>query len=212
MSLVQPFVTALLAFFAIMNPLSGTPVFLSLTQGESESTRKTIALRAVLLAFGIITVFAVFGKVLFEAFGITLPALRIAGGIVVFLVGFHMLQSQTSSVQHPSAGDTEAARTQELSVAISPLGMPLLAGPGSIATAMNLSAQGGISGVIATVVAFAVMCLVTYLFFRFGGDLMRRLGTNALNVISRLMGLILAVIGVQMLVMGLGQALPGLAH
>lgn len=122
-----------------------------------------------------------------------------------------MVQGNASAVQHPSDDDKKSAVQQEMSVAISPLGMPLLAGPGTIATAMNLSAEHGFTGTIACVIAFAVLCAATYLLFRFGAPIVKLIGQNAMKVITRLMGLILAVIGVQMLVAGLQAAFPVLA-
>jgi len=209
--MAHQFVVAFMAFFAMMNPVAGLPVFLSLTASDDKRTERRIATRALLLAFGIVTVFAVGGKLIFELFGITLPALRIAGGAVVFLIGFHMLQGQHSSVQHPSPDDQSSAAAQQLSVAVSPLAMPLLAGPGTIATAMNLSAAGGLAAMGVTIAAFAVLCVVTWLLFSYGSPLVTRIGPSALNVTTRLMGLILAVIGAQMLTTGLKGALPGLA-
>ncbi len=199
-------VTVFMAFFAIMNPVAGVPVFLGLTSGDDEQTTRSVALRALLLAFAIVAVFSVAGKVIFDVFGLTLPAFRITGGIIVFFIGLHMLQGNQSSVQHPSEADKRNSRDAALSVAISPLGMPLLAGPGTIATAMNFSAGGGIGAMVVTISVFAVLCIITYLFFIFGEKLVGYLGTSALGVITRMMGLILAAIGTQMVIEGLQKA------
>ncbi|VAW37175.1 MarC family integral membrane protein, partial [hydrothermal vent metagenome] len=93
-----------------------------------------------------------------------------------------------------------------LSVAISPLAMPILAGPGTIATAMNFSAGGGLTGMVVTIISFAVLCLITYVFFVFGEKFVTFIGVGALGVITRMMGLILAVIGTQMVIEGLHGA------
>lgn len=199
-------ITVFMAFFAIMNPIAGTPVFLSLTSGDDRETTKAVALKALIVAFVIIASFAVAGKLIFEMFGLTLPAFRITGGIIVFFIGLHMLQGNQSSVQHPSEEDKQDSREAALSVAISPLAMPLLAGPGTIATAMSFSAGSGVSGTLVTILAFAVLCLITYFFFIFGGKLVHYLGASALGVITRMMGLILAVIGTQMVVEGIHGA------
>lgn len=196
-------VTVFMAFFAIMNPIAGVPVFLSLTSGDDEQTTRSVALRALLIAFAIVALFSVAGKVIFDVFGLTPEAFRITGGIIVFVIGLHMLQGNQSSVQHPSEGDKRSARDAALSVAISPLGMPLLAGPGTIATAMNFSAGGGMTAMVVTVSVFALLCLVTYAFFIFGGKLVGYLGASALGVVTRMMGLILAAIGTQMVIEGL---------
>ncbi|HKK02159.1 MAG TPA: MarC family protein, partial [Desulfuromonadales bacterium] len=91
----------------------------------------------------------------------------------------------------------------ELSVAVSPLAVPILAGPGTIATAMNYSASGGVANMLITIGAFAVLCLITYIFFISGERFIRYIGENAVKVITRLMGLILAVVGSQMLIQGI---------
>ena len=196
-------VTVFMAFFAIMNPIAGVPVFLSLTSGDDEQTTRSVALRALLVAFAIVALFSVAGKVIFDVFGLTPAAFRITGGIIVFIIGLHMLQGNQSSVQHPSEGDKRSARDAALSVAISPLGMPLLAGPGTIATAMNFSAGGGMTAMVVTISVFALLCRVTYAFFIFGGKLVGYLGASALGVVTRMMGLILAAIGTQMVIEGL---------
>ncbi len=196
-------ITVFLGFFAIMNPVANTPVFIGLTQGDSPQTRKTIARNSVLLAFLIIAIFCLAGKLIFTLFGISLPALRIAGGIVVFLIGFHMLQGEPSRVHHPSADDQQKCLEAKLSVAVSPLAIPILAGPGTIATAVNYTAAGGWGATSITLGAFALLCLITYVFFLWGQRFVAYIGENAVKVVTRLMGLILAVIGVQMLIIGI---------
>lgn len=196
-------VTIFMAFFAIMNPVAGVPVFLSLTSGDDEQTTRSVALRSLMFAFVIVALFSVSGKVIFDVFGLTLPAFRITGGIIVFFIGLQMLEGNQSSVHYPSEEERHDSRDAALSVAISPLGMPLLAGPGTIATAMTFSAGGGIASIVMTISVFAVLCLITYLFFVFGGKLVGYLGASALGVITRMMGLILAAIGTQMVIEGL---------
>ncbi len=196
-------VTVFMAFFAIMNPLAGAPVFLSLTSGDDEQTTRSVALRSLLVAFAIVAIFSVAGKVIFDVFGLTLPAFRITGGIIVFFIGLHMLQGNQSSIEHPSEEDKQSSLDAALSVAISPLGTPLLAGPGTIATAMTFSAGGGIADMLVTISVFAILCLITYFFFIFGGKLVGYLGSSALGVVTRMMGLILAAIGTQMVIDGL---------
>ncbi len=193
-------------FFAIMNPIANTPIFLALTSGDDPATRKTIALRSVMLAFVIIFFFSLLGKVVFELFGITLPALRITGGLLVFLIGFHMLQGNVSKVHTPAPEDNKESLEAELSIIVSPLATPILAGPGTIATAMNYASGKGPEEIIITVTAFAVLCVVTYLFFVFGERFVEYIGKSAIKVISRMMGLILAVTGTQMVIQGIHDA------
>ena len=194
--------TVFMGFFAIMNPIANVPIFLGLTSGDDEQTTATVAFRSLILAFLIISLFSIAGKVIFELFGLTLPAFQITGGLLVFLIGFHMLQGNHSSVQHPSEEDKKKSMEAALDVAVSPLAMPILAGPGTIAAAMNFSAGGGLMEMVVTIVMFALLCVVTYLFFVFGEKFVTYIGASALGVITRMMGLIIAVIGTQMVIEG----------
>lgn len=203
--------TVFMGFFAIMNPVANTPVFIGLTSGDGERAKRLVARNSVLLAFAVIVVFCVAGKLIFDLFGITLPALRITGGVVVFLIGFHMLQGEPSPVHSPSESDQQDSLEAELNVAVSPLAVPILAGPGTIATAMNYSASGGVTNMFVTIGAFAALCLITYVLFLFGQRFVEYIGASAVKVITRLMGLILAVIGTQMLIDGIGSAIHTLS-
>jgi len=199
--------TVFMGFFAIMNPIANVPIFLGLTSEDDQKTTAAVALRSLMLAFLIVAIFAVAGKVIFELFGITLPAFRITGGLLVFLIGFHMLQGQHSSVHHPGEEETKESREAALSVAVCPLAMPILAGPGTIATAMNFATGGGVVEVVVTIAAFAVLCVITYVLFVYGERFVTVIGSSALGVITRMMGLILAVVGTQMVIQGLHGAI-----
>ncbi len=201
------FSTILMAFFAIMNPIANTPLFVALTNDVDSGMKRKIAIRSIALAFVIITVFAIAGRTIFDLFGITLPAFRIAGGALIALVGYHMLQGEQSSVHHPSEDDKAKSQDSALDIAITPLALPVLAGPGTIATAMNFAADSTMPEIIRVVGALAVICALTLVSFLMGEKITRYLGQNAIKVITRLMGLILAVIGVQMLVVGINGAI-----
>ena len=199
--------TALAAYFAIMNPISNTATFIGITAGDDEATKKAIAAKSLLLAFAIIAVVSVAGHLIFTVFGITLASVRITGGIVVFVIGYNMLMGSGSSVQTPTKEDIASSQEARLGVAISPLAVPILAGPGTIATAMSI-ASGGWVQIVVSQAAFAVICLVTYVSFMYSNKLVAHLGQNGLNVITRLMGLIVASIGVGMFLTGIGYT-PG---
>lgn len=205
--LIIHIITVFMGFFAIMNPIANTPIFLGLTSGEDRDTVKSIAFRSVFLAFIIVSIFAISGKIIFDMFGITLYALRITGGVIVFLIGYRMLQGE-SSPNHDEK-KAEAVRKDKdvaLGIAVSPLAMPILAGPGTIATAMNFATEGGIAEAVVTIIAFGLLCVLTCILFLFGERFVKAIGPSALNVITRMMGLILAVIGTQMLIEGIHQA------
>ena len=200
------FTTVFMAFFAIMNPISNASLFLGLTDDLDSASRRAVAFRAVVLAFIIVALFTVLGRQIFEMFGITLPAFRIAGGILVGLVGYQLMHGQESSVQTPTAEDNSRSREAALGIAISPLALPILAGPGAIATAMNFAANSTLPEVTRVLTALALVCLITFVAFVTSDSLVRVLGQNAIKVVSRLMGLILAVIGVQMVIEGVRGA------
>ena len=188
-------ITVFLGYFAIMNPLANTAVFVGLTAQNSADEKKQIARKSLIITFIIIVLFAALGKTLFQFFGISLPALRITGGILVFFIGYNMLQGHSSSM-HNSSQDTHD------DVAISPLAVPILAGPGTIATTMSYSASGGWMEITGTVSMFFLLCIITYYSFIFGHKIIQFVGKDGLTIITRLMGLILAIIGVQMLIEG----------
>jgi multiple antibiotic resistance protein len=200
------FASVFMGFFAIMNPVANTPVFLGLTVDDSPELRRKVASRALLAAFVIIFVFCTGGKFIFELFGITLPAFRITGGLLVFLIGYHMLHGENSRIHQPSEQDAQKSLDAELEIAITPLALPIFAGPGTIATAMNYASTGGLAEFFITIGAFLALCLITYAFFISGERIVRYLGTNDIKVITRIMGLILAVIGTQMFIAGIEGA------
>jgi multiple antibiotic resistance protein len=199
-------VTATMGFFAIMNPLANTPVFLGLTAAEDAPTRRATARRSLLIAFAIITLFSIVGNLIFDVFGITLFAFRVTGGILVFKIGYDMLHGEASRVHEGSevsaSTSNRSSRPERLSVAVSPLAVPIFAGPGTIATALSFVADGSSVHIGITIGSFGFICLVSYSFFIFGERLIHYLGENAVDAITKMMGLILAVIGVQMFIDG----------
>lgn len=191
------FLAVLMGFFAIMNPIANTAIFVGLTAGQPKSTQVAIALRALLTSFAIVAIFALAGKTIFHLFDITLPALRITGGILLFIIGYQMLHGGSSTLH---AAPNEPV---DVNVAYSPLAVPILAGPGTIATAMNYSASGDWVAISTTVATFALLCVVTFFCFIFGQGLIGIIGNAGLTMVTRLMGLIIAVIGTQMVMVGL---------
>lgn len=197
-----------MGFFAIMNPVANTAVFVGLTGSLESSARNKVALKALVSAFLIILMFCMLGKGIFELFGITIPALRITGGVLVFLVGYQMLNGKQSRMHHVDKTEiNDSDDTDESTdIAISPLAIPILAGPGTIVTAMNYTATGDMNEIVVTVIVFSVLCVITYLCFISGEKILGLLGQGGLSVITRLMGLILAVMGTQMLIQGIHDA------
>lgn len=190
-------ITVFTGFFAIMNPISNMPIFLSLTEGADEKTKQNINKKAVMIAFIIVAVFVVLGKFIFELFGITIPAFKITGGILIFYVGFEMLQSKKSNVTHLQ--DTNI----DENIAVSPLAIPILAGPGTIVTAMNFVSGGSYLHIGLVILIFGLMCVLTYIVFRLSNLIEKNIGQNVISVIGKIMGLIIAIIGTSMVIEGI---------
>jgi len=206
------FGSAFAAFFAIMNPIANTPIFLGLTDGMDERTTRGVALRSVAMAFLIVAAFSIGGNFLLRLFGITLASFRIAGGLLVALVGYHLLQGGHSPVHKTKDADLDAKEDGAMDIAISPLGMPLLAGPGTLVTGMNYAAGGSPERLGIVIGAFLLICALTYICFISGETLTRYLGKSLVMVVSRLMGLILSVIGTQMVIEGVLGVIRGGTH
>ena len=209
--------TVFMGLFAIMNPFANTPIFIGLTQSNTAQQKKSIAFKALLYAFIIVGLFCVTGKFLFSLFGITLPAFKVTGAILLFMVGYKLVQGKESEVHHPDDDAKEDIRKQHednaINIAISPLAIPILAGPGTIATAMNFVGESpSISHILIVLISFLLLCIISYLMFIYGEKLVQFLGKNVINVISRIMGLILAVIATQMLFSGIHGALQIYQH
>lgn len=190
-------ITVFTGFFAIMNPISNMPIFLSMLEGTDRETKKRVNRKAVFVAFIIVTVFVLLGTFIFELFGITIPAFKITGGILIFFVGFQMLQSQKSSVKHIQNTNFDE------NIAISPLAIPILAGPGTIVTAMNFVSNADYVQILLVVLIFGIMCLLNYFFLSFGEFIAKKIGDNVISVIGKIMGLIIAIIGTSMIIEGI---------
>ena len=191
------FFYAFMAFFAIMNPISNLPAYMALVADDSQKISRKIAFRSLLIAFVIVTVFIFSGDFIFKVFGITIVSFRIAGGILVAVIGYHMINGNHS----PSykGMEQQAVNSDPMSIAISPLAMPLFAGPGTITTALSL-ANGGLQNQLITVVAFAILCVITYLLLRSAKQIAGFLGENLMKIITKMMGLLLFSIGIQMII------------
>ncbi len=190
-------ITVFTGFFAIMNPISNMPIFLSLVQGADKETKQKINRKAVFIAFVIISIFVILGKFIFELFGITIPAFKITGGILIFYVGFEMLQSKKSNVKHLQKTNIDE------NIAVSPLAIPILAGPGTIVTAMNFVSNASYIHIGLVLLIFGLMCLLTYITFSLSDFIAEKIGDNVISVIGKMMGLIIAIIGTSMVIEGI---------
>ena len=201
MDTLLPFaLLCLTSFFTLTNPLGTMPVFLTMTQGMTEKERRFIVTRATLTAFIIIMVFTFAGQFLFKFFGISTNGFRIAGGFIIFKIGYDMLQARYT----PMKLKDEEIKTYANDISITPLGIPMLCGPGAIANAIVLMQDAQtieLKGVLIGSIAF--IYLLTYFILRASTRLVNVLGETGNNVMMRLMGLILMVIAVECFVSGI---------
>lgn len=189
--------TVFMGFFAIMNPVSNLTVFMSLTEGADKETKDRISKKAMLTAFIVVILFMILGEIIFNMFGITIPAFKITGGILVFIVGFDMIGSKKSSAHR-----LERVNIDE-GIAISPLAIPMIAGPGTIVTAMNFVSKNTWQHSLVVIAVFTLVCLLNFFTLRASEIIIKRLGHNVIAVIGKLMGLIIAIIGTDMVIQGL---------
>ncbi|MDL2255097.1 MarC family protein [Parabacteroides sp. OttesenSCG-928-K15] len=187
------------SFFTLTNPLGTMPVFLTMTTGMDETERQRIVKRATIASFITLMVFTFSGQLLFKFFGISTDGFRIAGGIIIFAIGYDMLQAKYASAKLKK----EEIKTYVNDISITPLAIPMMCGPGAIAQGIILmeDAEGyAMKGVL--IGTIALVYFITYLVLRASTRLVKVLGETGNNVMMRLMGLILMVIAVECFVSG----------
>jgi multiple antibiotic resistance protein len=190
-------VLAFSSLFSVINPIEAAPIFVSMTAGRSPKERRRMAFRASFAAALILAVFAATGGAIFSVFGITLPAFQIAGGILFTIMGLSTLQGEDDH----RAEAREAVPTRDPSIV--PIGMPLIAGPGAISTVMVLVGQARDGGHrTALAIAIAANILLTLVMLLAAPTIVSRIGETGQRIISKIMGLITAVIGVQFVLNG----------
>jgi multiple antibiotic resistance protein len=209
---MQPELKAVLEFsfftlssvFFIVDPLATIPPFLVLTANDSREKRARMARQAAWTCFLVLTSFAVTGSVIFKIFSITLPAFKIGGGLLLFIVAMDMLQARRSQTKE-SAEEREAASAKE-EVGISPIGIPMLAGPGAISTVMVLMGQSRHWWQAAPIFgAIAVTALASYFLLAGANKVRGFVGEIGIRILERLMGLVLVAIAVQFVINGLAD-------
>ena len=189
----------------IVDPIAVIPTFLVITQTETAAHRARTALRACLAAALLLAAFALAGRLIFQMFGITLPAFRIAGGLILWLVAMDMLRGKRSTQEgHPEIEEG----VEKEDVAITPLAMPMLAGPGAISTVMVLAGQSrSLPEHVAVYGSIAATMLVSWITLRVGATLVARIGETGIRVATRILGLLLAAVAVQFVLTGVRDGL-----
>ena len=188
------------SFFTLTNPLGTMPVFLTMTNGMNDHERKAIVRKATIVSFITLMVFTFSGQFLFKFFGISSNGFRIAGGFIIFKIGFDMLQARYSNAKLKE----EEVKTYADDISITPLAIPMLCGPGAIANAIMLMDDASTFTLKGTLIGIiALVYFITFLILQASTRLVRILGETGNNVMMRLMGLILMVIAVECFVSGL---------
>ncbi len=188
----------------IVDPIAAVPTYLVITQGETPAERRRTAFRACVAMTVLLTLFAATGTLLFRAFGITLPAFRTAGGLILWFVAMDMLHGERRTQE----GRDELVEGQSKEdVALTPLAIPMLAGPGAISTAIVVAGQA--HGAAQSAIVYASIALtgtISFVSLRLGEPLLTRLGKTGIRVVTRVMGLILAAVAVQFVFSGVREA------
>jgi multiple antibiotic resistance protein len=207
--LIELFVSAFVTFFVVIDPPGCAPIFASLTAGTTAAHRRAMAVRAVMVAAAILLVFALAGEPLLHGLGIELASFRIAGGIMLFLIALEMVFEKRTQRREDRAAKVTPDEAEDVS--IFPMAMPMIAGPGSIATVMLLvSRADGVERTFTVLMALAANLALMLVALLAAGPLMRILGAKIEAVITRLLGVLLAALAVQFVIDGV-QSQFGLA-
>ncbi|WP_185234134.1 MarC family protein [Teredinibacter franksiae] len=205
--MLEPFVVSLTTFFATIGPIDVAAMFAALTPAANGEERRKLAIRAVLIAGGILIVFALVGELLLNSLGISLAALRTAGGILLLLIAIDMVFARSSGGTSTTPEETaEAAAKQD--IAVFPLATPLIAGPGAMGAVILLmaNAEGDIAVQAIVLVALLVILLFTFSCLMLAGHINKLLGVTGMHVVTRVAGVLLAALAVQFIFDGVGQS------
>ena len=207
MSLTEYILMAVSSLFVIVDPLAAVPAFLAMTPTDTPEQRIRMARLACWVAAGVLLAFAIAGQLIFRFLGITMPAFQLAASVVLLLVALDMLRAQRSRVQETS--EETAAGIVKTDIAVTPLAIPMLSGPGAISTAVLLHGQAvNWSQRVALYLCIGVVCMASYLVLRLSARGARWLSPIAMNITVRIMGLLLAALAIQFMLNALRQLNP----
>jgi multiple antibiotic resistance protein len=208
MDIVHEITLAFVAILPVVNPFSKPPIFLSITEGLTPDEQRHQAFKACLYAFLILIVSLLAGTFVLAFFSITLPALQIAGGLLIARTGFQMLNPQKE--HHQTAHEEQEARDKD-DISFVPLAMPLLSGPGAMAVMINLATGTQVwLDFILISIASAAVCIITYFVLTQSLSLVKFLGVNGMNALSKLMGFLLLSLAIQFIINGVTATLTHL--
>ena len=206
--------TEYLRFFvtltAVVDPFLAIPFFLSFTQGNTVAERKRLSRIIALTVFVVLALSSFLGESILRLIGASLPAFRVGGGLVLLLMALAMLNAEAGRVRQT---DAEANELQSGDVSgVVPIAFPLLAGPGAISTCIIAVGQGGLAHQLLIILCVGLVCLVSWFALSHAHAIASRLSRTALNIATRILGLLLAAMAVQIMAQGLNSLFPGLAH
>ena len=206
--MIELFGSALVTFLVIIDPPGCAPIFASLTRGGSPAHRRAMALRSSLIAWGILMFFALLGRPMLQALHVSLASFRIAGGILLFYIAVDMIFERRTERREKRAEEIEGTKEAE-DISVFPMAIPMITGPGSIASAMLwVSRAEGPLEVIVVLAAITVVMMITAVTLLASGPLMRLIGEKIEAMITRILGVILAALATQFIVDGLKQSFP----
>ena len=206
--MIELFGSALVTFLVIIDPPGCAPIFASLTRGGSPAHRRAMAIRSSLIAWGILMFFALLGRPMLQALHVSLASFRIAGGILLFYIAVDMIFERRTERREKRAEEIEGTKEAE-DISVFPMAIPMITGPGSIASAMLwVSRAEGPVEVLTVLAAITVVMLITAATLLASGPLMRLIGEKIEAMITRILGVILAALATQFIVDGLKQSFP----
>lgn len=209
--MIELFTTAFITLVVIIDPPGCAPIFASLTSGTPAAHRRKMAVRSALVAWSILVFFALLGEPLLRTLGISLSAFRLAGGIMLFMIALDMVFERRTQRREERAQSIEGTPQAE-DISVFPMAIPMIAGPGSIASIMLLTARAdGLAEGLTVLAAMTLVILLTLAALLAAGPLMKLIGAKLEAMITRILGVILAALAAQFVLDGLERSLPGLA-
>ena len=200
------FILCFSSLFTLINPIGIVPIFISITEGYTKRERDIIALKSVIFSFFILVLFGIIGDFIFSFYHITIHGFRIAGGILLLKISFDMIESKRSRTKTTPKEEKEAEEKNE--IAYTPLGIPLIAGPGAIASIMILSSESTNNNDILLLLSSLVLVLfITFITFKISKILSKRFGKLGLRIMQRIMGLILMAISIEFILKGIKDSI-----
>jgi multiple antibiotic resistance protein len=211
MSILRELTITVVPLLAIVNPVSAVPMYVAMTADYTAQHRASTLRRAIVTAFALLVVFTLIGPLILRFFGITTQAFRIAGGIIFFSIGWDMLNARRSRVKTTKEEERESSVKEDIGIV--PLGIPTLAGPGAITTVIALNGQtnGDLTRQVALYCAIVIVPLICWATLTAAPLVTRRMGTTGMNVMTRLMGLLVTVVGAQFVIDGVSQVVSDIS-